>query len=231
MNQLVLEAARVSAFIPGKQRRPIYESLSVGVGSGESVAIVGRSGSGKSTLLSTLGLLQPPVSGSLRVLGNDTSHLTDAARARLRNKVMGYVFQDYALVRELDVRSNLEMPLNYGRRLSRRDRRDRVASVLDLVDMAGSERMRPSRLSGGEQQRVAIARAMISKPRIILADEPTGALDTRTGDEIVGLLKRATAGSGCCLVVVTHDPIVARAMDRTLFLDSGGLREMTSGSV
>lgn len=228
----VLEAEGISAFIPDGAKRAIYENISLSVASGESVAIVGRSGSGKSTLLSALGLLNPPQGGSLRVLGRETHELSDANRARLRNKLMGFVFQDYALVRELDVRANLEMPLNYGRVLSRRERQARVADSLALVGMSGTERTRPAKLSGGEQQRVAIARALISRPRVVLADEPTGALDTRTGDDVIALLKESTAGSGCCLVVVTHDPVVARALDRIVYLDSAGLhRATTDGSI
>jgi putative ABC transport system ATP-binding protein len=224
----VLEVEGISAFVPDGSQRAIYEDISLSVASGESVAIVGRSGSGKSTLLSALGLLSPPSGGSLRVLGQETRELSDATRARLRNDVMGFVFQDYALVRELDVRANVEMPLHYGRSLSRQERLARVTASLALVGMSGAERTRPPKLSGGEQQRVAIARALVSRPRVVLADEPTGALDTRTGDDVISLLKESTSGSGCCLVVVTHDPVVARALDRVVYLDADGLHDAAS---
>ena len=184
MTNRILEARELSATVPGRAGSTIYENVELTVSGGESIAITGRSGSGKSTLLAALGLLQHPKSGSLRVLGSETRTLSDAARARVRNQNMGFVFQDYALIRELDVRGNLELPLHYGVRLSRAERRKRVAHSLDLVGMGGTERVRPSKLSGGEQQRVAIARALITRPQIILADEPTGALDSRTGDDI-----------------------------------------------
>ncbi len=231
MTENVLEAHGISAHVPGDSSRVIFRDLDLQIASGESVAIIGRSGSGKSTLLSTLGLLQPPGGGTLKVLGSETRHLSDAGRSRLRNESMGFVFQDYALVRELDVRGNLEMPLAYGHHLPRAQRKERVSDTLSLVGMSGTERTRPAKLSGGEQQRIAIARALISRPRIILADEPTGALDTKTGDEIIGLLKNATTGAGCGLVVVTHDPLVAKAMDRILRLDETGLRRTRSVTV
>ena len=231
MNEAIVEAEEISAYVPNRARTSIYQSLSLRVEGGQSVAIVGRSGSGKSTLLSTIGLLQPPSGGSLRVLGQETTKLNDAARARLRNQTMGYVFQDYALVRELDVQDNLAMPLNYGHRIAPREKRLRTREVLELVGLSGIEREQPSRLSGGEQQRIAIARALISRPKIILADEPTGALDTRTGDEIVSVLKSTTAGTGCCLVVVTHDPVIARSMDRVLYIDDVGLREASAEAI
>jgi putative ABC transport system ATP-binding protein len=231
MTEKVLEANGISAHIPGDSSRVIFRDLDLQIESGESVAIIGRSGSGKSTLLSILGLLQPAGGGTLRVLGSETSHLSDARRSRMRNESIGFVFQDYALVRELDVRGNLEMPLSYGRFTPPAHRRARVVENLSLVGMSGTERIRPARLSGGEQQRIAIARALISSPRIILADEPTGALDAKTGDEIIKLLKHATAGTGCGLVVVTHDPIVAKAMDRIVRLDETGLHRTRSVAV
>lgn len=223
MSEAVLAAAALAAVIPGREPRTLYESVDLRLGSGEAIAIVGRSGSGKSTLLATLGMLQPAHSGHLEILGVRTSTLNDAQRAELRNRSIGFVFQDYALVRELNVRQNLELPFLYRRAISSRERRGRVERVLEQVGMAGTETWWPSRLSGGEQQRIAIARAIITEPRIILADEPTGALDTTTGDEIVRLLRDVASGSGCGLVVVTHDPVVAEAADRTLQLRVTGL--------
>lgn len=155
--------------------------------------------------------------------GRNVSELNDSRRAAVRNSLVGFVFQDYALIREFDVRSNLEMPLDYAGIRQRSERQQRVAEVLSLVDMSGSEGLKPGKLSGGEQQRIAIARALITKPKIVLADEPTGALDTRTGDEVMQLLRAVTTGVGSCLVVVTHDPLVANGVDRVLKLQSGRL--------
>lgn len=223
MSNPVLEARGIVAHVPGRGSRAVLDGLDFTVEGGESVAIVGRSGSGKSTLLTILGLLQPPSSGELRVLGENVGAWSDARRAKVRNEAFGFVFQDYALIRELDVRANLEMPLDYAGVRSGRTRRARVAAALERVGLAGFERERPGRMSGGEQQRVAVARALVTEPRIVLADEPTGALDTDTGDEIFALLKRASADAGSCLVVVTHDPLVAAGCDRVLTLDRGVL--------
>jgi ABC-type lipoprotein export system ATPase subunit len=201
----------------------VLDASDLTVSSGESVAIVGRSGAGKTTLLTVLGLLQPPDEGSLKVLGDETVGLSDSARARIRNRAMGFVFQDYALIRELDVKSNVAMPFSYGPTHPRAERTKRITEVLELVGLASAMHEKPSRLSGGEQQRVAIARALVTRPAILLADEPTGALDVTTGAEIIELLKRAVSGEGSCLVVVTHDPAVATVMDRVMYLDSEGL--------
>ncbi|TXK16366.1 ABC transporter ATP-binding protein [Homoserinibacter sp. GY 40078] len=219
----VLQATGLTARVPGRGGSPILRDVDLSVEEGESVAIVGRSGSGKSTLLTILGLLQPPAAGDVLIAGTSTRRLGDTARARKRSRAIGFVFQDYALIRELDVRGNLEMPLDYAGVRSRRDRRERVAAALDAVGMGGRERMRPGRLSGGEQQRVAIARALVTRPRIVLADEPTGALDTATGDQVIRLLAGVTRVAGSCLIMVTHDPVVAASADRVLRLDDGVL--------
>ena len=219
----VLEGVALGARIPGTGGRTIYETVSLTVHDGESVAIIGRSGAGKSTLLATLGLLQPPHRGEVRIHGRAVSRSSDSQRARLRNREMGFVFQDYALVPQLDVVGNLELPLSYGKRMGAKHRRSRIAECLELVGMAGTERRRPASLSGGEQQRVAIARALVAEPSIILADEPTGALDVATGDDVLEVLRSSTARAGSCLVIVTHDPVIAARADRALRLSDGGL--------
>lgn len=191
------------------------------VSPGEKVAIMGRSGSGKTTLLAILGLLSMPTSGSVKVLGTDTRKLSDRGRARLRNRQIGFIFQSYSLIRHLNAYQNVELPLRYGRGAGAR-RRQRVLDSLSLVGLAGKAKARPKHLSGGEQQRVAIARALIREPSLILADEPTGALDVDTASLVLDALIEACRVRGCALIVVTHDPDVAARMDRTVLL-SGGL--------
>jgi ABC-type lipoprotein export system ATPase subunit len=201
----------------------ILSGVSLTVRSGESLAVVGRSGSGKSTLLSIMGLLSAPSSGSVRLWGTDCATLADAARAGLRNERIGFVFQSYSLVPHLTAAQNVALPLDYGVAPSRRAARDRVHSMLDAVGLASLAQRHPRHLSGGEQQRVAIARALVRSPALILADEPTGALDPDTATAVLDVLRSASGAAGCALVVVTHDEEIAATTDRTVRLISGRL--------
>lgn len=212
-----------SVVMPGRRVLPILRGVELVVHPGEMVAIMGRSGSGKTTLLATLGLLTPVAEGSLWLAGQDVSAVGDRRRSRLRNCHIGFVFQSYSLARHLSARRNVELPLRYGSRVRRREQRRRVAEALALVGLTDRQRSRPRQLSGGEQQRVAIARALVRRPSIILADEPTGALDVDTAGQVLEVLRDACRDTGSALVVVTHDAQVAATMTRRLQLVDGRL--------
>ena len=218
----VISARGLTASIP-RTTTPMLKSIDLEVHEGESVAILGRSGSGKTSLLSILGLMQLAESGQLTMAGHDVSLLSESRAARLRNELIGFVFQSYSLIADLSVLDNIILPAQYGAPQRREALRARGADMLDLVGLASFARSRPARLSGGEQQRVAIARALVLNPRVVLADEPTGALDSTTRNEIIELLKSATSAAGSCLVVVTHDSEVAAQMDTRLHLSDGVL--------
>ena len=193
---------------------------------GEFLSIMGPSGSGKSTLLHLIGLLDTPTSGVLRVAGHDASRAGDTALARLRNAHIGFVFQTFHLVPDLAVVDNVEIPLLYRggeRRLSGRERRARALAALDRVGLSFRSHHFPNHLSGGQQQRVAIARAIVGAPSLLLADEPTGNLDSRMGDEIVGLLEELNRTDQTTIVMVTHDPRMAERSSRIVRLFDGRL--------
>lgn len=188
---------------------------------GQAVAVVGASGAGKSTLLSTIGLLDSPTSGVYRLDGIDVSGLSEKRRSVIRRDRMGFVFQRYNLLDELTVSQNVELPLVYQGCSSSR-RREAARLALDKVGLSGKGRLRAWQLSGGEQQRVAIARAVVDKPQIILCDEPTGNLDSSTGQLIIKLLLDIHGESpNRILVVVTHNVSVARQLDRVLVMRDG----------
>ena len=224
---VVLQASglRRTLQLPGGSQLPILRGVDLTVYAGQSLAIVGRSGSGKTTLLSQLGLLSPLDDGALTILDKKTNELSDSARAALRNASLGYIFQSYSLVPHFTARRNVELPMRYATRVSRLDRKERVSHVLELVGLAERAQSKPRHLPGGEQQRVAIARALVHNPALILADEPTGALDTTTADTVLDILQRATQAQGAALIVVTHDPAIANRMDRRAVMHDGKLTE------
>jgi len=189
------------------------------IGNGEHVAIMGPSGSGKSTLLNVLGCLDRPDAGSYFLAGRDVSRLSDTELTEVRRHQIGFVFQFFHLVPRLDAAENVELPLVFAG-VPRRERRERVAAALAAVDLANRADHRPDQLSGGERQRVALARATILHPRILLADEPTGNLDTGSGRQILDLMDRLREG-GLTLIVVTHDTAVARRAERVIVLVDG----------
>ncbi|GII53649.1 macrolide ABC transporter ATP-binding protein [Planotetraspora thailandica] len=187
---------------------------------GEFVAILGPSGSGKSTLMHLLGCLDRPTSGVLRVGGVDVATLDDTRLAELRNETIGFVFQSFHLLARTPALDNVALPLVY-RGVARSERRARAQKALEAVGLGHRLGHRPSQMSGGEQQRVAIARALVGDPKVVLADEPTGNLDTRNGDEVMALLEGLNADSGVAVVLVTHEPDVAARAHRQIHVRDG----------
>jgi putative ABC transport system ATP-binding protein len=186
---------------------------------GEYVSIAGPSGCGKSTLLSILGLLDTPTGGSYTLNGNPVANLNMAERARIRNRDIGFIFQSFNLIGDLTVFENVELPLTY-RGMKAAERKTRSTEALEKVGMAHRARHLPSQLSGGQQQRVAVARALVGHPLILLADEPTGNLDSRNGEAVMDLL-RELHRQGATICMVTHDPRFARHADRRIHLFDG----------
>jgi putative ABC transport system ATP-binding protein len=193
--------------------------VEVDIDEGEFVAVMGPSGCGKSTLLNILGMLDTPSSGRYRFRGEDVSGCSEARLARLRKQNIGFVFQSFNLIDELTVEGNVELALLYHR-ISAAERKERVRQVMDRVEIAHRARHFPTALSGGQQQRVAIARAVVSRPSLILADEPTGNLDSHHGDEVMRLLQELN-GEGTTIVMVTHSPAHAGFARRSIHLFDG----------
>ncbi len=194
---------------------------------GEYVSIAGPSGCGKSTLLSILGLLDTPNEGRYELNHHDVSHLGHAERARIRNREVGFIFQSFNLIGDLTVFENVELPLTY-RGLDTADRRQRVTEALEKVGMGHRTSHYPSQLSGGQHQRVAVARALAGKPAILLADEPTGNLDSKNGEAVMQLLNELHR-EGATICMVTHDPRFARHADRTVHMFDGQIVEENVG--
>jgi putative ABC transport system ATP-binding protein len=195
-------------------------NISLDVAQGEFISIMGPSGCGKSTLLHLMGLLDAPTRGRIGLGGTAIDGCGDRELAALRNREVGFVFQTFHLVPDLSVLDNVELPLLY-RRMSNADRRRAALEALDRVGLSSRVRHFPSQLSGGQQQRVAIARAIVGRPRLLLADEPTGNLDSQMGDEIMGILQELQARDGTTVVMVTHDARQAEKTGRIVRLFDG----------
>jgi putative ABC transport system ATP-binding protein len=193
--------------------------FSLEVGKGEFVAVTGPSGSGKTTFLNVAGLLESFDSGSYELDGRDVSSLSDDDLSLLRNAKIGFIFQSFNLLPDLSVYDNIDVPLRY-RRIKSSERRERIDAVLNLVGLAGRRRHIPSQLSGGQQQRAAIARALVGEPAFLLADEPTGNLDSTMAGEVMALLEKVNA-AGTTIVLVTHDPQLSRRASRNVHLVDG----------
>jgi putative ABC transport system ATP-binding protein len=193
--------------------------------SGEYISIAGPSGCGKSTLLSILGLLDSASEGTYTLNDHAVQNLNLSERARIRNREIGFIFQSFNLIGDLTVQENVELPLTY-RGMKSPERSKAVGEALEKVGMAHRSRHLPSQLSGGQQQRVAVARALVGKPSILLADEPTGNLDSRNGEAVMGLLQDLHR-EGATICMVTHDPRFSRAADRTVHLFDGRIVEET----
>jgi putative ABC transport system ATP-binding protein len=206
----------------GERKVQALENVNFRVQPGESVAIMGPSGGGKSTLLALLGGLDSPTSGQVLIDGQNLYTMTEFERVQLRRGHLGYIFQGYDLLPALSVLENVEYPLLVAG-LEPTERRNRARAILSEVELGGKEEFLPDELSGGQQQRVGIARCLVSEPRVVLADEPTGNLDTGTTQAILELLRSATQDRGMTLVMVTHDLEVASSADRIVRIRDGKL--------
>jgi putative ABC transport system ATP-binding protein len=230
MSTFPLELAGVSRSF-GPAGRKVYAVLDVSLqlDEGEILAIVGPSGSGKTTLLSLAGCLLRPDAGAIRILGEDVTGLGPAARARMRLRHVGFVFQSFNLISALNVRENVEIALNLAGMLGS-PAHTRAGDLLERLELTKREHLHPSDLSGGEQQRLAVARALANKPDIILADEPTASLDSRAGHRVMELMREAVeAGEARGLVVVTHDTRILDLATRVLLMEDGRLKEAPGG--
>jgi putative ABC transport system ATP-binding protein len=207
-------------YLMGLVKVHALRGVSLRVGHGEVVSIVGPSGSGKSTLLNMLGALDTPTSGTILIDGKDITRLGERALARFRNRKIGFIFQSYNLIDRSKVTKNVELPAIVAG-MPKKTRDERVHELLDLVGLGDKADRRPNALSGGEQQRVAIARALINDPAFILADEPTGNLDSKTGEEIQNLLIRVNQEKNATIVIVTHNVELAERTGRILHLRDG----------
>ena len=219
MNGLVRLHAVSKVYAMGSAAVRALRGIDLEIAAGEFVGVMGPSGSGKTTLMDILGCLSRPSAGTYEFEGRRVDQIDDVALAALRGERIGFVFQTFNLLPRLTALENVELPMLY-RRVARRQRRVRAAALLERVGLAGRAAHRPSELSGGERQRVAIARALVNQPSVILADEPTGALDSATGAAIMDLIQGLNRG-GQTVVVVTHDPTIAARMHRILHLRDG----------
>jgi putative ABC transport system ATP-binding protein len=222
--QPILEARDVTkVYALGKTTVEALKGVTMSVAPGEFVALMGPSGSGKSTLLQLLGGLDRPSTGSIVFEGRDISHLSDSQATKLRRDLTGYIFQAFNLIPLLDVRENISLPFTIS--AGPKDQKERVRQVIDLVELTGKERHRPDQLSAGEQQRVAVARALVTRPSVLLADEPTGNLDYTNSGELLDALWRSCEHAGQTIVLVTHDARAAAYADRVLVIGDGHIQE------
>ncbi len=221
---IVLRAHGVERrFQEGSTTLEVLRGLDLEVRAGERLGIIGASGSGKTTLLQILGGLDRPDGGQVQIDGRDLHALSETDRGALRNHTIGFVYQFHHLLAEFSALENVAMPL-LVRRMSAADSQRRAASLLERVGLEGRLRHRPHQLSGGERQRAAVARALVTTPRLVLADEPTGNLDGRNAEQVFALMLELNRELGTSLVIVTHDTRLASRMDRVLELDNGKLR-------
>jgi len=220
----VLKVANLTKeFARGDRKVVALAGVSFALGAGQFASVVGKSGSGKSTLLSLLGALDKPTAGRIEVDGQEITAVRDRALATYRRAKIGFVFQGYNLVPNLTALQNVMLPMELAG-ASRRERRRRAVELLDQVELDGAKQdRRPGRLSGGEEQRVAIARALANRPKVVLADEPTGNLDSQTGKRIVDLLRGLATSEQATILVVTHDMAIAGRTDVTFRLKDGRL--------
>lgn len=207
----------------GNTRVDALKEVTVSINKGEYIAIIGPSGSGKSTFMNLLGCLDKPTQGVIRIENTDVSRLSEKKLARLRREKIGFIFQKYNLLPTLDAMGNVELAMSFAG-VNRKTRKKRSEELLEMVQLDHRLNHKPSEMSGGEQQRVAIARALSNNPSIILADEPTGNVDTKGGENIMNILEKIN-GKGETIIVVTHDPSIAKRAKRVLQITDGVVRE------
>ena len=219
---MILQLENVfKSYAQGKEPVPVLKDISFSVEEGEYIAIMGPSGSGKTTLMNLLGCLDVPTSGTYILDGSDVSKLNDDALADLRNKCIGFVFQSFYLLPKLNALDNVALPLLY-RGVGLKERRARAAEALKMMGLEDRMNFMPNQLSGGQCQRVAIARAMVGQPRLLLADEPTGALDTASGQQIMEIFRQLSS-QGMTIIMITHEPDIAACADKTYHILDGEL--------
>ena len=220
----------VKEFVQGDVKIQVLRAASISVRAGERIAIVGASGSGKTTLLQLLGGLDLPTGGTVEIAGSAMNRLNDTERGLLRNRAVGFVYQFHHLLPEFTALENVAMPL-LVRRMSPRAARERASALLARVGLAERLTHRPSQLSGGERQRAAVARALVTRPKLVLADEPTGNLDGMNAAQVFELMLELNREFGTSLVIVTHDERLAARLDRVLVLAEGVLAERSAAAV
>lgn len=225
-SQIVVETRGLKKTYFGKVETPVLHGIDIEVLAGEFVAIIGQSGSGKSTLLNILGALDIPTEGSVLIDGVNISTLTEDGLAALRNRVIGFVFQFHYLLDELSCLENALTPLVIHKGEVSRDEEARVIRLLDRVGLGQQLHKRPDTMSGGQNQRCAIIRALANQPKIVLADEPTGNLDSRSGDEVFKIMREMNRENGVAFIMVTHDDRLAQEADRILMIEDGWVHEV-----
>lgn len=214
-------------YLQGKEAVPVLKDISLEVSEGEYVAIMGPSGSGKSTLMNIIGCLDKQTKGSFVFDGCDIMKAKDRKLSEIRNKKIGFVFQNFNLLPRQSALENVELPLLYAG-VGKRERRQRAKAALEKVGLAQRMMFKPTQLSGGQKQRVAIARAIVNNPKLLLADEPTGALDTKSGDQVMELFKELN-DDGVTIVMITHEPDIARCAKRIMYIRDGELHGEKAG--
>lgn len=225
-NQIVVETCGLKKTYFGKIETPVLHGVDIEISAGEFVAIIGQSGSGKSTLLNILGALDVPTEGSVLIDGVNISTLSEDQLAALRNRVIGFVFQFHYLLDELSCLENALTPLVIHKGEVTKDEEERVIALLERVGLGQQLHKRPDTMSGGQNQRCAIIRALANQPKIVLADEPTGNLDSRSGDEVFKIMREMNRENGVAFIMVTHDDRLAQEADRILMIEDGWVREV-----